>query len=371
MLVGNKVLGKFRDFIMKLCNYMIFIFLIIPMTISCHKKDPPTKPDGTAIPDTTSHDFEWQITYLGQGSSSYLKDVAIIDENNIWAVGEIYLKDSTGKLIQPPYNIIHWDGTDWKLTSVEFYYYYGKLYTSAECIFCTANNNIIASSGGGVILWNGNNWENTNYLFDQNTSIGYVYKLWGLSIDNLWGVGLNGSIVHYNGTIWQKLESTTTQPINDIWGVYNPNTQQSRIFCVASDKYHGGEKKVLQIMDDLTVQEFDWTPQKSAHSVWFGEDTPLYVCGGGVHIYEDGQWREVSGFPNYYTNRVRGNHQNDVFVAGEFGLIAHYNGVDWKIYDDPKLPKSKYRGLAVKDNIVAAVGDNGYQAFVCIGKRKK
>ncbi len=97
----------FCGFTMKLYYYMISIFFIVQITISCNNKYPPTKPNETIVPDTTSHNFEWQITYLGEGASSYLKDVAIIDENNIWSVGEIYLKDSTGQYIHPPYNGVH------------------------------------------------------------------------------------------------------------------------------------------------------------------------------------------------------------------------------------------------------------------------
>ena len=37
--------------------------------------------------DTTSHNFTCQTFEFGQHSSSALYDVAIIDENNIWAVG--------------------------------------------------------------------------------------------------------------------------------------------------------------------------------------------------------------------------------------------------------------------------------------------
>ena len=47
--------------------------------------------------DTTSHDFTFEtFTFGGQAGSCALYDVAIIDENNIWAVGEIYLLDSLG-----------------------------------------------------------------------------------------------------------------------------------------------------------------------------------------------------------------------------------------------------------------------------------
>jgi hypothetical protein len=43
--------------------------------------------------DTTSHNFSWQTFTFGEHSSSMLNDVAIIDENNIWTVGDIYLND--------------------------------------------------------------------------------------------------------------------------------------------------------------------------------------------------------------------------------------------------------------------------------------
>ncbi|MBK7500057.1 MAG: hypothetical protein IPI19_13445 [Ignavibacteriales bacterium] len=65
--------------------------------------------------DTTSHNFTWQTFEFGQHSSSTLYDVAIIDENNIWAVGEIYMNDSLGNPDPTFYNVVHWDGQSWEL----------------------------------------------------------------------------------------------------------------------------------------------------------------------------------------------------------------------------------------------------------------
>jgi hypothetical protein len=46
--------------------------------------------------DTTSHNFTWQTFTFGGAGGSYLNDVAIINDNNIWAVGNIFAFDSTG-----------------------------------------------------------------------------------------------------------------------------------------------------------------------------------------------------------------------------------------------------------------------------------
>ena len=68
--------------------------------------------------DTTSHNFTWQTFTFGQHSSSTLYDVAIINENNIWAVGEIYMNDSLGNPDPNLYNAVQWDGTSWELIRI-------------------------------------------------------------------------------------------------------------------------------------------------------------------------------------------------------------------------------------------------------------
>ena len=104
--------------LMKFC-YGVALVLIVSLGLStCNKKNPPTKPDGPVVPDTTSHEFEWQVTYFGEGANSYLKDVAIIDEDNIWAVGEIYETDSLGNIIYPTSNVMHWNGMEVKFNKI-------------------------------------------------------------------------------------------------------------------------------------------------------------------------------------------------------------------------------------------------------------
>src|SRR5574338_1148276 len=70
--------------------------------------------------DTTSHNFSWQSwTFGGQAGSCTLYDVAIINESDIWAVGEIYLLDTLGQPDPLPYNAIHWDGNNWTTKRVQ------------------------------------------------------------------------------------------------------------------------------------------------------------------------------------------------------------------------------------------------------------
>ena len=72
--------------------------------------------------DTTSNDFTWTIDTLGS-YGSYFNDVAIIDENNIWVVGNIVVPDPDSSFNGTgwkEYNAARWDGEQWNLKQIPF-----------------------------------------------------------------------------------------------------------------------------------------------------------------------------------------------------------------------------------------------------------
>lgn len=347
----------------------LFTFLILLMLfggVDC-KHNPA---DSTVLPDTTSHEFSWDIQTFGGGAgSSYLSDIAIVDENNIWSVGQIYVQDSTGQPEQHPYNVVHWNGAEWELNRFQFPIC-GTGDTApfpARAVFAFSNNEVWFTSAGTIMrLRDG---ATSNICIPSDLLTGSINELWGSSPEDVYIVGNLGTILHYDSQNWQKIDSGTDQTINDIWGVFDEQTLDHKIFCAVSSKFQAGEMKILQILPGNVVQEFDWQPQRSMQSIWFGENTPLYTCGDGFFIYEQDSWRQAQDLPKIYKNRVRGNHQFDVFVAGDFGLLAHLNGNSWFVYDSLALNAGSYKGLAISNNIVAAVGYNGDKAVILIGKR--
>ena len=116
---------------------------------------PPTSNEvSVTTMDTTSHNFTWQSwEFGGDCGSSSLYDVAIIDENNIWAVGEIYMRDSLGNCDPKAYNAVHWDGTKWELKRIPIYLGSGfPFYPVIKSIFAFTGNNIWFEAG---IHWDG------------------------------------------------------------------------------------------------------------------------------------------------------------------------------------------------------------------------
>lgn len=345
--------------------FCLLLFALCFSSLPACKK--PTEPKAVA-PDTTSHNFVFEIDTLGDGSSSVLNDVWIFDENNIWAVGEIYVQDSTGQS-EEVYNAVHWDGKKWNL--LQLYYPFNQtqlLIVPIRGIFAFSPNDIWLAAGS-VFRWNGSSIQ--PFLLRPMILSGpeTVEKLWGTSSSNLYGVGNAGTIVYYDGSNWQKLISGTTVDIQDIWG------EGQTVLAVASLVNYGRGLDLLKIQG-TTVTKLDTTGLRMAESsIWFEQNQIYYVAGDGLFKKQnliESNWQFALYQPTIYIDRIRANAWNDIFVAGSFGFVAHYNGSTWKDYTGLEAPRfySRYKGLSVKENFVAAAGWLNEQAIALRGQRQ-
>lgn len=313
--------------------------------------------------DTTSHNFTFETFTFGQHSSSTLYDVAIINENNIWAVGEIYMNDSLGNPDQNAYNAVHWNGQNWEPKRI---YYYGACsavtYPPLTAIWAFDANNIVVTNGGSIGWFNGNS---VNLDCRINPLLtGAINKMWGSSSNDLYAVGNNGNIAHYNGSRWTNIESGTTTNINDAWGIFDNGT--STVYCPVSSVFNPPQdKKILKITNDK-VDSISWDRDIGLNSAWTNNENFLYVCGEGVYVNKFGNWNEIVLQP-VGTNSIRGNGINDIFIDGDYGFIAHFNGKSWHIYNNNYL--KGYSRLSFKGDIVAIAGNYQGKAIIEIGRR--
>ena len=303
--------------------------------------------------DTTSHDFQWEIfTFESPYGSAALYDVAIINENNIWAVGRIYA-DSLEPWV--PYNAVHWNGNEWESKRIYFYTICGQTsltpYPARSILAFNENDIWIAMDGDQLVHWNGNS-QDTIICLPVSFSIS---KIWGWNSSSIFAVGSGGNILHYDGSRWYKLESGIDLPLQDIWGVVDWKTGKVNILAVACNLFYNDGIAVLQ-MNENSVSEISTTNlPANIGSVWSWKGREWYICGSGLYRTRtlDMPWEQVSGLPSIFQQKVRGNGPNDVFVVGHFGLVLHWNGSTWRQYSG--LP-GRYNGLAIQDDLVVVTG---------------
>jgi hypothetical protein len=321
--------------------------------------------------DTTTHEFEWEtFNFGGQVGSSTFYDVAIINENDIWAVGELFA-DTLNPI--DIYNAVHWNGMNWELKRIYVDYNGEPTLAYLEGIFELSEQEIIFTSGLPYLPEN-SHWK-LYHLWDMGVldqSDGGVNNIWGTKLSNVYFAGRNGTIVYYNDLNWQKIESGISENIQDIWGVVNNETNQPFILCPASQKLFPSEKIILNIQCDGTVIKDNWSfNDRKPYSVWFKNRYKAFACGDGVFIRDFyGNWKIFYDNIPYFLNHLRGTDVNNIFAVDDFGYINHFNGSTWQAL--PANTDGRYLAVAAKGDIAVAVGDGlgGRPAVVTILKRK-
>jgi len=332
---------------------------------------------------TTSHNFTWQTYEFGDYNPSALMDVTIIDENNIWAVGKIYLNDSLGHSDPNNYNAVHWDGQKWE--SIKIAGYGGW---ACRTVLAFSKNNIWFE---GTIKWDGKNYtvHNNGFPLLPNGDGWMINKMWGTSSNDLYALGNGGNIAYFNGKSWQKMESGTDFSLTDIFGssngnIYSAGSKFSEVKGIILRKNQSGQFETM-VEGDMVSKEELFHPKLygSLSSVWVDENNVIYTAGNIMYQFKNNRWDYVKSLPeNYiggnpgtyyrgYIGSVRGNASNDIIIAGDRNTLKHFNGIDWQQLGLPYSASSdiSWGSIAIKGNIVVAVGNQGYKAKILMLKR--
>ena len=311
--------------------------------------------------DTTSHDFTWQTWTFGEHSSSVLYDVAIIDENNIWAVGEIYMNDTLGQQDPNAYNAVHWDGTSWQLKRITVDFRGNLITPILEGVFVFSTTDIWFV-GSLPIHGNGENW----IMYDLRTTLDpniSLSKAWGSGSGDIYFAGRNGSAAHYNGSSWTKIESGTDVNLTDISG-----TPDGSEVWVCGWNNSDGHTVLLRINNNQSEIIYDsFNPDNNLpyndfiSSLWTNGKLYFWVTGisDGIvkHSLLDKNIAKKEKFGiQYFPYRIRGTELNNISEVGAASMIWHFNGYSWKLYDELLNTNDRLRSVYMKGDIIVATG---------------
>jgi len=297
-----------------------------------------------------------------------LNDVAIINDSLVYAVGEIYFDDSMGQVDPQPSGVAIWNGARWELKKVTVNFRGNLITIPIEGILAFSPTDIWLA-GSDPIHGDGQSWID----YDIRSIPGFdsldAMKCWGSSSNDMYFAGLNGSLIHYNSSSWTKIESGTTNQINDVWGVFNTTTNREEIYCAVLDPYIKHDE-ILRITNQTATIRLPWDSTISVGSVWTKDGSTLYACGGTLYQKKtSGNWEEDSIEANgqFFAGAVRGIADNDVFVVG-LNSVAHYNGKSWKVYPELSIGADYYK-VAMTHSTVLIVGWSETGAVAIIGRR--
>lgn len=313
--------------------------------------------------DITSHEFTWEVDSLGS-YGSVLRDVYIVDENNIWAVGNIETGDDE-------FNAAHWDGVSWE---------YIEIINAADLysIYYFSENDIWVTKFSYPVHWNGMDWNQYN-LTEMGIN-GGGRACWGTSSENMYFVGYQGAIVHFNGENFVQMESGTSTYLLDVQGT--PNGQ----YVFAAGYEITGESVALMFDGSgwTNIYEGDsyYVNENSMYgrinSVEVYADTAYFATTAGLlkFVFPQGEYiltaDNQDSFTEYHFVDISMNTTADMMLFSRVFSTLHFNGESF-YYDEQvsDVQSTWARGGMLKGNICAAVGYccGGQYAYIARGYR--
>ncbi|NNE17472.1 MAG: hypothetical protein HKN10_03235, partial [Myxococcales bacterium] len=172
---------------------------------------------------------------------------------------------------------------------------------------------IFAAADEGFFLYDGEHWG--KLVNESDIDSNDIIDMFGISEDDVFGVGWGGLIAHFDGSVWQAMDSGTDVTLVGVWA-----SAPDDVYAVGNDEtvlhYDGSTWSELfgsGLVDHLGVTGFD-----AEHIVALRDD--------GVLTFSDGvSWRPEPGGD---LEAVHGTAPDNLFGIGPDGL-SHYDGEQW------------------------------------------
>ena len=343
---------------MRVLLLAVMVGLFCSCLIGCDEDAVVPKPVEPDPADTTSHSYIWQNDTLG-GRLSTVNDVYCLSEDDAWAVGYFYVDDSTGKTIRDSMaNAAHWDGRKWTLVRINPFFQGASAFSELLAVFCLARDDMWVNARH----WNGSQWQ--VYNLTPIGRAGGVYKIWGDRSDNVYAVGNNGSIIHWDGQKHTQMGLETPAWNRDIWG------WGGTIYIAITDPdMESGKRGYLIRMENGKITELVKSVSHEQISVW-GMNGTWYTGGcGRLYRNTNGYWIPVLS-PEHCITGIRGTALNDVCIFVQQGEVIHYNGSTFASVLGEEAMGFFTSHIAVAGRMVLAAGYLNQYAVVKRGYRQ-
>ncbi|MCJ7554568.1 MAG: hypothetical protein MUO34_11865 [Ignavibacteriaceae bacterium] len=270
----------------------------------------------------TTHNYTWTEYTIGEWQSA-LYDVWGTDENNVYAVGSLEINGTH-------YSVLHYNGFSWvPITDT----------VGGTSIYGFSSTDIWII-GGGVYHYNGTSWERKdgkrigNQIIPLDTVLfnnSPYTSIWGTSSSNLYLGNQWGKIIHWDG---QKAEVLIDF---DIWITDIYGTTGTNIWLTAE----GENEIVIARFNGITFERLNYYPpyRFPMNTVYSLNSKEIYVGGDGVFRKEENNWITEDVDKNKgAVYKIRGTNSNNIFAVGAYSVVHHFNGIDWKFYDELYTP---------------------------------
>jgi hypothetical protein len=220
--------------------------------------------------------------------------------------------------------------------------------TALNGVAGTAAADVFAVGANGVILhFDGAAWTETGS--GTTVALNSVFS----SGSGAYAVGAQGLVLHYNGTEWSRAAAAGENGLQDIWGGANSLVIAGEFGTLLNSSFTGAAELDVALRTvagssdgDIHVAgeagaifHFDglaWIPMDSGttqwlNGIWSGSPSHAVAVGenGAIVRFDGLAWTPMNSGTTQTLNGVCGFSADDLYAVGNNSLILHYNGSEW------------------------------------------
>ncbi len=181
--------------------------------------------------------------------------------------------------------------------------------------------------------------------------------VWASAADDVWAVGDNGLILHYDGIGWSRAESSVETTLNAVFGF------------ARDDVWAAGDQGVVVHFDGDTWSTVSTAPDSDAapplpvrtlHAIWGAAPDDIWLAGdnGRLFHYDGDAFTVVPSGVTLSLRAVWGSATDDVWAVGGSGALLHFDGEAWTEGNNP-IGASLFALIGLAADDVWAVGNRG------------
>jgi hypothetical protein len=207
------------------------------------------------------------------------------------------------------------DGGEW--TAVQ-----SGMTQTVNALYGFADNNIWGvGDNGAVVHYNG-----AGFSAQPSPSELHLYGVWGSGESDVWAVGEDATVAHFDGLTWSAVTGpSTTANLRAIWGA-GPND-----FYVAASSYAGiwhwnGTTWTKQSVSGADLRDMHGA---ASDAIW------AVGRNGAIRHWDGTSWKYQSAGGSYHLMSVHAVSKTEAYAVGTEGTILHWNGTNWQSQSSP------------------------------------
>ena len=209
----------------------------------------------------------------------------------------------------------------------------------------------VVGGNGTVGHFNGRKPATQSWFKDMTSGTITYHGLWGTGPKDVFAVGESGIIRRFDGEMFKAQTSGTTSSFRTIWGTGFTGVYALGEFGTA-------------LVNGRTTSPNTWAAVKPGSKAtflgaWGSSSKSFIVVGsGGTILRFDGAWKTMSSGTTNHLWGVWTSAAGKAYAVGEKGVILRYDGAAWKAMTSGTVD-TLFGVWGTADNNIYAVGDNG------------